>query len=204
MITEVTPTGAPTQDGITIVREGGLDINGTLVFVDRYLVHLAAAPTGKVYVTVSAACSPLNRRTARASPSGPSARPVPAAATRSCSRAAPRRRRRPTSTGRSSSNGVATWVPNRTLVLVFDASNWSQDQTVWLTAVDDQLAEGPRVGDDQPQRHRPTTVDPPSERAVLRQRRRAQRRGHGARQRPGRPRHHAARQRPATRTPRRS
>src|SRR5262249_50434351 len=42
-------------------------------------------------------------------------------------------------------NGVATWVPNRTLVLVFDASNWNQDQTVWLTAVDDQLAEGPRV-----------------------------------------------------------
>ena len=42
-------------------------------------------------------------------------------------------------------NGVATWVPNRTLVLVFDASNWDVDQTVWVTAVDDKLAEGPRV-----------------------------------------------------------
>ena len=40
-------------------------------------------------------------------------------------------------------DGVATWVPNRTLVLVFDASNWQQDQTVWLTAVDDLAAEGP-------------------------------------------------------------
>ena len=33
----------------------------------------------------------------------------------------------------------------RTLVLVFDPSNWNQDQTVWVTAVDDLLAEGPRV-----------------------------------------------------------
>src|SRR5213075_1368201 len=40
---------------------------------------------------------------------------------------------------------VATWVPNRTLVLVFDSTNWQQDQTVWVTAVDDKLAEGPRV-----------------------------------------------------------
>src|SRR5262249_6339191 len=51
VITEVTPTNPATPDGITIVREGGPAV------LDRYLVHLAAAPTGKVYVTISAACS---------------------------------------------------------------------------------------------------------------------------------------------------
>ncbi len=54
-------------------------------------------------------------------------------------------------------NGVATWVPNRALVLVFDASNWNLDQTVWVTAVDDQRAEGAARRDDQPQRHRRPT-----------------------------------------------
>ena len=112
------------------MREGGLDINGTLVFVDRYLVHLAAAPNGKVYVTVSAACSPQDsRRTARASPSGPVGDPVPAAADTillASGSATPA----PTAFYRTIQlNGVATWVPNRTLVLVFDASNWQQDQT---------------------------------------------------------------------------
>ena len=78
VITEVTPTGAPTPDGVTLVREGGLDVNGSLILVDRYLVHLAAAPTGKVYVTVSAACSPLDEANGTCVSTRPVGAPVPA------------------------------------------------------------------------------------------------------------------------------
>ncbi|MFL6033947.1 MAG: hypothetical protein ACJ74I_02620, partial [Gaiellaceae bacterium] len=143
VITEVTPTGSPVQDGTTIVREGGLDINGTLVFVDRYLVHLAAAPLGKVYVTVSAACAVQNSTNGTCLAVRPVGGPVPAAADTillASGFATP-------STAdfyrTIQVDGAAVWVPNRTLVLVFDASNWQQDQTVWLTAVNDLAAEGP-------------------------------------------------------------
>ena len=192
VITEVTATGAPTEDGLSLVREGGLSVNGSLVLVDRYLVHLAAAPTGTVYVTVSAACSPLDEANGTCLATRPVGAPVPddgdtillasGAATPA-----------PSAFYRVIQlNGVATWVPNRTLVLVFDASNWDLDQTVWLTAVDDKLAEGPRVVTIS---HSVISAD-----ARLRQRRRPQRRGDGARQRPGRARDHAARRRRQPRT----
>src|SRR5262249_49558813 len=143
VITEVTPTGSPVQDGTTIVREGGLDINGTLVFVDRYLVHLAAPPKGTVYVTVSAACASQDSTSGTCLAVRPVGDPVPAAPdTILLASGSP-------TPGAADFyrtiqlNGVATSVPNRTLVLAFDAPSWQTDQTVWVTAVDDQAAEGP-------------------------------------------------------------
>ncbi|MDK3018043.1 DUF7507 domain-containing protein [Pseudodonghicola flavimaris] len=41
-------------------------------------------------------------------------------------------------------NGVDESVPTRDVVLVFDETNWSDAQTIWLSASDDSLAEGER------------------------------------------------------------
>src|SRR6185503_3523106 len=114
VITEVTATGSPVEDGLSLLREGGLNVNGTLVFVDRYLVHLAAAPNGKVYVTVSAACSPLDEAQGTCLATRPVGAPVPddgdtiLLATGSASPAASAFYRV------IQVNGIATWVPNRT------------------------------------------------------------------------------------------
>ena len=41
-------------------------------------------------------------------------------------------------------NGVDESVPTRDAVLVFDSTNWSDAQTIWIAASDDSLAEGER------------------------------------------------------------
>ncbi|UWQ93699.1 hypothetical protein K3727_21740 (plasmid) [Rhodobacteraceae bacterium M382] len=41
-------------------------------------------------------------------------------------------------------NGVDEIVPTRDTVLVFDSTNWSDAQTIWVAASDDTLAEGER------------------------------------------------------------
>ena len=135
-------------DGFTLVREGGLVTAGGTLLVDRYFVRLASAPTGTVYVTVSAACSSQEEQGPAPGTcllTRPAGSPVPAAGDTIL-----------VATGGTEPgfaafyrtinlDGVATWVPNRALVLVFDAGNWSVDQSVWVTAVDDLAAEGDRV-----------------------------------------------------------
>ena len=134
--------------GFTLVREGGLETPGGTVLVDRYFVRLAAPPTGTVYVTVSAACSPSEEQGPAPGTclrTRPANSPVPAAGDTIL-----------LADGGVEPDfedfyrlidlaGVATWVPNRAVVLVFDASNWMIDQSVWVTAVDDLAVEGDRV-----------------------------------------------------------
>ena len=136
------------SDGFTLVREGGLVTAGGTLLVDRYFVRLASQPTGTVYVTVSAACSSQEEQgpaPGTCLSTRPAGSPVPAAGDTIL-----------VATGGAEPgfaafyrtinlDGVATWVPNRALVLVFDAGNWSVDQSVWVTAVDDLAAEGDRV-----------------------------------------------------------
>ena len=174
------------------MREGGLDVNGSLVFVDRYLVHLAAAPTGTVYVTVSAACSPLDEANGTClADRARSAAPVPADGDTILLASGAR------------DAGDERLLPRdpaeRRRHLGAEPDARARLRREQLEPGPDGLADGgrrqagrgPARRDDQPQRHRHSTrTDAP-----YRQRRRAQRRGDGARQRPGRPRHHAARRR---------
>ncbi|WP_392533892.1 DUF4347 domain-containing protein [Nostoc sp. C117] len=104
--------------GETVVREGGT--------VGQYTVRLAEAPTAKVYITVSAAMS-ASEEAAQGADS------LLVSQDASNFRHTVLR------------NGVPEVVDNRSVVLVFDSSNWNQQQTVYVLADDDNFAEGERV-----------------------------------------------------------
>ena len=116
--------------GLTAVREGGP------VAIDSYTVRLSAAPVGTVYVTVSAARSPQEERAA-VTP-GDTVWLCAAATAAACDETAEFQRH-------ITVNGAAVDVPQRALVLVFNATNWDDEQTVYVFAYDDLLAEGDRV-----------------------------------------------------------
>jgi Ca2+-binding RTX toxin-like protein len=122
-IVVVTETG-----GFTRVREGG----GPAA-IDAYTVRLSRAPVGTVHVTVSAARSGQGEQAA-----GDTLWLCTAATAAGCDAPAEFQRR-------ITLNGQPTDVPQRALVLVFDATNWSVAQTVYVLAIDDALAEGDRV-----------------------------------------------------------
>ncbi|MBD2412394.1 hypothetical protein FACHB389_10860 [Nostoc calcicola FACHB-389] len=104
--------------GETVVREGGA--------VGQYSVRLAQAPTAKVYVTVSAALSASEEAAQGADSLLVSQDP------NNFRRTVLR-------------NGVPEVVDNRSVVLVFDSSNWDQQQTVYVLGDDDNFAEGERI-----------------------------------------------------------
>ncbi|MBD2516808.1 DUF4347 domain-containing protein [Nostoc sp. FACHB-973] len=104
--------------GETVVREGGT--------VGQYTVRLAQAPTERVYVTVSAALSASEEA-------------AQGADSLLVSQDANNFRRTVLR------NGVPELVDNRSVVLVFDSTNWDQQQTVYVLADDDNFAEGERV-----------------------------------------------------------
>ena len=126
------------SNGFTAVREGGP------VAADSYFVRLATAPTATVYVTVSGArASQEEADDAFANPS-----PLPNGEADSIW----------LSTKASLSNplpeqfehtvlldGTPTQVPDRAVVLTFDASNWNVDQEVFVYAPDDARSEGDKV-----------------------------------------------------------
>ena len=126
-----------TQGGVVVVDSGGDSHvrglpNGTPIgTVDSVGVRLAAAPTSDVWVTVSAAASPLVQRP----DSGPSADSVYVCTTSAvvCATAA----------GYFHTvyvDGVPTLVPNREAVLLFTSANWGTTQAVWFAAVNGTLA----------------------------------------------------------------
>jgi len=127
------------SDGFTDVREGGI--------ADSYRVYLAQAPTSDVYVTISVADSPQDEQVA----SFPDGDP---------------RRQRPLISGQTVVlsevppiipavdydrhiilNGVPIDVPKHSIVLVFTPTAWDKNsaQTVSVSALDDDRAEGDRV-----------------------------------------------------------
>ncbi len=109
--------------GSTLVREAGGD--------DAYSVRLASPitdATTQVFVTVSAARSSQEEEDQSGDSVLVRTTDDPATFTRTVV-----------------IDGVPVEVPIRAVVLVFDASNWDQEQTVFVKAVDDPLAEGPRV-----------------------------------------------------------
>ena len=126
-----------TQGGVVIVDSGGDSHvrglpNGTPIgTVDSVGVRLADAPTSDVWVTVSAAASPLEQRP----DAGPSADSVYVCTTSAvvCATAA----------GYFHTvyvDGVPTLVPNREAVLLFTSANWGTTQAVWFAAVNGTLA----------------------------------------------------------------
>ena len=126
-----------TQGGVVVVDSGGDSHvrglpNGTPIgTVDSVGVRLAAAPTSDVWVTVSAAASPLEQRP----DAGPSADSVYVCTTSAvvCATAA----------GYFHTvyvDGVPTLVPNREAVLLFTSANWGTTQAVWFAAVNGILA----------------------------------------------------------------
>ena len=120
-------------DGLTAVREGG---TGGVPTIDSYGVRLSRAPVGEVYVTVSAARSPQEESSG--GPAGDTVWLCSAASAANCDAIGEFQRH-------ITVNGAAVDVPQRALVLVFDASNWSVAQAVYMLAVDDLRAEGDRV-----------------------------------------------------------
>ncbi len=126
-----------TQGGVVVVDTGGDSHvrglpNGTPIgTVDSVGVRLAAAPTSDVWVTVSAAASPLEQRP----DAGPSADSVYVCTTSAvvCATAA----------GYFHTvyvDGVPTLVPNREAVLQFTSASWGTTQAVWFAAVNGTLA----------------------------------------------------------------
>ena len=126
-----------TQGGVVVVDSGGDSHvrglpNGTPIgTVDSVGVRLAVAPTSDVWVTVSAAASPLEQRP----DAGPSADSVYVCTTSAvvCATAA----------GYFHTvyvDGVPTLVPNREAVLLFTSANWGTTQAVWFAAVNGILA----------------------------------------------------------------
>ena len=132
------------SDGFTLVREGGPVTAGGTLLVDRYSSawprprrHGLRHGLGRLLIAGGA--GPRARTCLLTRPAGS---PVPADGDTIL-----------VATGGTEPgfaafyrminlDGVATWVPNRALVLVFDAGNWGVDQSVWVTAVDDLAAEG--------------------------------------------------------------
>lgn len=127
------------SDGFTDVREGGA--------ADSYRVYLAQAPTSNVYVTISVADSPQDEQVASLPDGDP-------------------RRQRPLISGQTVVlsevppiipavdydrhiilNGVPIDVPKHSIVMVFTPAAWDKNhaQTVSVSALDDDRAEGDRV-----------------------------------------------------------
>src|SRR5262245_38382998 len=132
-------------NGFTAVREGGaMALAGNLVALDKYFVRLAVAPTGPVYVTVSAARSPQEEADDILHNPSPLTDGVgdtiwlTTGTDADADTVAEFQRR-------IIVIGVATDVPRRALVLVFTPANWNVDQAVYTFAVDDLRSDGDRV-----------------------------------------------------------
>ena len=115
--------------GSTVVAEGPV-ANATSV--DSYFIHLATRPADgtKVYVTVSAARSTRDEETG--SPAGDSVWIARGAVPG-------------TFTHTVTLDGAPVVVPDRAVVLVFDAGNYAVDQQVSVHGVNDSRAEGERT-----------------------------------------------------------
>jgi hypothetical protein len=129
------------SDGFTAVAEGGGQ-----TAIDSYFIRLAEKPTGPVYVTVSAARSPQEEA------DDTLVNPFPLhdgpGDSIWVSTTAPGDPNNPLDEDFQRSvfvNGEERDIPNRAVVLVFDESNWDQDQEVFIYAPDDDRSEGDRV-----------------------------------------------------------
>ena len=122
------------SDGFTEVREGGL--------TDSYKVYLAKAPTSKVYVTVSGAMSPQEEHgNAGYLGSGDIVDNLGTGDSLLVSET-------PADYDRDIYiDGTLVHIPKRAIVLVFDPTHWdiNSAKTVYVSAVDDSLAEGDRT-----------------------------------------------------------
>ncbi len=122
--------------GGTVVEETG---SGPIGTVDNYNVRLAQAPTSDVYVTVTAEPDMLSDRSASnfgdsillATGNTP---PAACVTTAVCA-----------FYQQTTYDGQEVDVPQRAVVLVFDATDWMQPQQVWVGAVNDPLQDGTRV-----------------------------------------------------------
>ena len=117
------------SNGSTVVTEGPLS---NALSVDSYFVHLATRPADgtKIYVTVSAARSTRDEETG--TPSGDTVWIAKGASPGAF-------------THTITVNGAPKIVPDRAVVLVFDASNYAVDQQVSVYGVNDTRAEGERT-----------------------------------------------------------
>ncbi|HLL19927.1 MAG TPA: hypothetical protein VK439_14190, partial [Rubrivivax sp.] len=115
------------SNGSTLVRETASGIWGTL---DSYTVQLAVAPAAgtRVYVTVSAARSAQEEQDAAGRGDSVLVSTDAASFVRNLQQ-----------------DGQPLAERNRAVVLVFDASNWNQAQTVHVAAANDGLPEGKRT-----------------------------------------------------------
>ena len=120
-------------DGFTSIGEGTSGVP-----VDTYTVHLSVKPTTTVYVTISAARSPENER-----PAGEDI--VPSDGITGGGDTMWLSADGTTYTHTIWSAGDELTIPDRALVLVFTPDDYSTPQTVYVQAVDDDLAEGERV-----------------------------------------------------------
>ena len=120
----ITETG-----GFTTVREGDAGLR-----IDRYDIRLAAAPTGAVYVTVSAGRSPQQE-----SGTGDTVWLCTGATDADCDDPADFQRYV------YLNSDTLTGVAQRSVVLTFSGANWNVDQRIYVLAVDDQRSEGTRV-----------------------------------------------------------
>ncbi len=127
-----------TQGNVVVTESAGTSelwasANGSLIgAVDSYAVSLAVAPTADVWVTVSAAASPLGSRPT----SGPTADTVYL-----CTVSAAACLFSDAYLHTVYVDGVAGAVANRSLVLHFTAADWNVAQTVWFGAVNGTLAQ---------------------------------------------------------------
>src|SRR5258708_2189819 len=126
--------------GGTVVQENGAGPVGT---IDNYNVRLAQAPTGTVYVTVTAEPDTLanrlgNNQSAQVGDSillaTGATPPAVCATTATCA-----------FYQHTTDDGQSLDIPQRAVVLVFTAANWMIPQQVWVGAANDALQDGTRV-----------------------------------------------------------
>ncbi len=141
MITESNGFTAVYEDGCFATPDTAV---GCVPAMDNYTVQLASAPTSDVYVTASASGSPqeeLPQGQTFLVYTGSSPPLSPAAFYHTVTLTDPSQAP-PGST--CTAAGVCT-VPNKDVVLDFNAGNWNTPQTVWLWAVPDGVVQQSRV-----------------------------------------------------------
>ena len=131
----------PSQGVVLISESGGFSavrrLTGTSMIgsVDSYAVRLAKAPTSDVWITVSAAASPLEQRPGAGGLVGDTLYVCTTSAA-VCA----------TSAGYFHTVydefGVGHLVPNRAAVLLFTTATWQSLQTVWFAAATDTMPQG--------------------------------------------------------------
>ncbi|MDQ0612685.1 hypothetical protein QF046_000326 [Microbacterium sp. W4I4] len=142
--------------GVVVIKESGSSTSvregttgGPITERDYYTVELSHAPTGSVYVTVSAALSPDEEaRDTFHNPTGYGLTDGPADTIWVCVDTFPYGDQCITASDFQRHylrNGVIVDEAGRAVVLTFDAANWNTPQRVYVRAYDDLRSEGDRT-----------------------------------------------------------